>query len=873
MKKTMIFLLALGLIVPLFANAQEASFEDVHSLHINKDAIEYLKNTDVVEGYEDETYKPENRINRAEFVKIIVASQIQNPTGSYCFKDVKNEWFAKYICTAKRVGWISGYPDGTFKPADMINFAEASKIISNAMKVEEDKEGTRNEWFAGFVKGLENRKAIPSTVHFFDKDVSRGEMAEVIWRLKTNKTDKISQTYDEITQEFPAIKSCSALQEKFNEYQSDQYRNYRSGTTFFGMEEPMMLDMAEGAEAMAPMAAKSTMSLGEGAGSLAATDFSQTNIQVRGVDEADIIKNDGKYIYMIKDNTVRIIEAFPPNEMKEVSKLDYTEDGFRPREMFLDANRLVVIGQEWSSYPTPIPLIEPTIDIEPEIGIMPRYPYYRGSKTKVIILDISSKSQPKVERKVKFDGDYHTSRRINDDVYLVLNNRPHFWALSDMTKGEELLPKFQDGDGDEKPMVGCTDIRYFPGHAKPNYLIAVSIPLDQPKGEIKRKVFLGSSDNVYASRTHMYVASSEVNYDHFTDWDWSRDRTHTLVFKFALEDGDINYKSRGRVPGRILNQFSMDAHIDHFRIATTIDQWSRDQSSNNVYVLDKDMKTVGSIEGIAPGERIFSTRFLGDRLYMVTFRQVDPLFVIDLSVPEAPKILGSLKIPGFSDYLHPFDKDHIIGFGKDTITDEKDRALMQGFKMALFDVSDVENPIQKFSEVIGDRGTNSELLRNHKALLFDKEKNLLAFPINIVEKVNPEELECSKNRYSTCPSLCQRRCIPSECSEDAEGKAVCTDDCDGLGSCIDPSYERYNTTFVGAVAYTLDENTGFDLRGRITHYDDEDLLKMGDYFPYNHEKNIQRIIYIGDYFYSISPAKVKASDIDDTDEVNSIKID
>lgn len=865
MKKTMIFLLALGLILPLFTNAQEASFEDIHSLHINKDAVEYLKSTDVVEGYEDETYKPENRINRAEFVKIIVASQIQNPTGSYCFKDVKNEWFAAYICTAKRLEWISGHPDGTFKPADFINFAEASKIITKAMEVEEDRVGTRNEWFAGFVKGLENRKAIPSTVHFFDKDVSRGEMAEVIWRLKTNKTDKVSQTYDEITQEFPAIKSCNALKEKFNEYQSYQYGSGLVRTTFF--EDDVVEMMAEDVEGMAPMEA--TLSVGEGAGSLAATDFSQTNIQVRGVDEADIIKNDGKYIYMIKGSTVRIVEAFPPNEMKEVSKLDYAEDGFWPQEMFLDANRLVVIGKEWSSYPEPIPLIEP----EEELSIAPLYPYYRGSKTKVIVLDISSKSSPKVERKLKFDGDYHTSRRINDDVYLVLNNRPHFWALSDIESGEALLPKFQEGDGEEKAMVGCADIRYFPGHAKPNYLIAVSIPLNQPKGEIERKVFLGSSENVYASRTHMYVASSEVSYDHFTDWDWNRDRTHTLLFKFALEDGDINYKSRGRVPGRILNQFSMDAHVNHFRIATTIDGWNRDRSSNNVYVLDKEMKTVGSIEDIAPGERIFSTRFLGDRLYMVTFRQVDPLFVFDLSIPEAPKILGSLKIPGFSDYLHPFDENHIIGFGKDTITDEKDRTLIQGFKMALFDVSDVKNPIQKFSEVIGDRGTNSELLRNHKALLFDKEKNLLAFPINIVEKVNPEELECSKNRYSTCPSLCQRRCIPSECSEDSEGNAICTDDCDGLGSCIDPSYDRYNTTFVGAVAYTLNENTGFDLRGRITHYDDEDLLKMGDYFPYNHEKNIQRIIYIGDYFYSISPAKVKASDIDDADEVNSISID
>ena len=478
---------------------------------------------------------------------------------------------------------------------------------------------------------------------------------------------------------------------------------------------------------------------------------------------------------------------------------------------------------------------------------MPPYPY-RSSQTKVYIYDISDKSNLEQMRMVRFDGSYSTSRRINDNLYLIMNTHPNVWALDNVEDGEELVPRFQDGNSAPEPMTGCADIRYFPGHFNPRYLVVASVPLDDANGEINREVYLGSSENVYSSRTHLYVASSKINYDRYSDWDWSRDNTKTNVYRFSLDDGDIEFKAKGEVPGRILNQFSMDAYKDHFRIATTIgNSWSSSNpSTNNVYVLNQDMDTVGTLEDLAPGERIYSTRFMGDRLYMVTFKQVDPLFVIDLKTPTNPKVLGKLKIPGYSDYLHPYDENHIIGIGKDTIADEKSDnfGLFQGMKLALFDVSDVANPIQKFTENIGDRGTDSELLRNHKALLFDKDKDLLAFPIRIQKKITPEELECGKYTYSTCPSLCNKRCIPSECITNNEGFAECTDDCDGLGSCTDPSYDRYETEFSGAIVYNLNLTNGFTEKGRITHYSEEDILKMGDSWPYNWEKQIKRIIYI-----------------------------
>jgi len=346
-----------------------------------------------------------------------------------------------------------------------------------------------------------------------------------------------------------------------------------------------------------------------------------------------------------------------------------------------------------------------------------------------------------------------------------------------------------------------------------------------------------------------------------------------LVFKFGLDDGGVTFKGRGSVPGRILNQFSMDENGDFFRLATSIDSWdSENPSSNNVYVLDKDMKQKGSIEGIAPGEKIYSTRFMRNRLYMVTYQRVDPLFVIGLEDPANPKILGKLKIPGFSDYLHPYDATHIIGFGKDT-EEDKNFVKMKGFKMALFDVSDVANPIQQFSEAIGDQGTYSELLNNHKALLFDKEKSLLAFPITIIEKVSSDQLDCTKYRYSTCLGLCQKRCVPSTCTVDSDGRSNCTQDCEGPGSCISPEYEQYNTTFSGAVVYTLNLTDGFKLRGRVTHYSDSDVQKMGNYWPYEYDRNIQRALYMDDVLFTVSQGMIKANDINSIKELNSLKID
>ena len=285
----------------------------------------------------------------------------------------------------------------------------------------------------------------------------------------------------------------------------------------------------------------------------------------------------------------------------------------------------------------------------------------------------------------------------------------------------------------------------------------------------------------------------------------------------------------------------MDEHDGFFRIATTVGNvWGQDvKSSSNVYILDGDLNRVSEIEEIAPGEQIYSARFMGGKAYLVTFKKIDPFFTLDLSDPYNPKILGKLKIPGYSDYLHPYDENHIIGIGKDTVealdslkeSRNLDFAWYQGLKIALFDVSDFENPKEVAKIIIGDRGTDSPALYDHKAFLFDREKELLVIPVNFFE-------------------------ISDEIKEQYD---------DYTGS----MYGEF--TFQGAFVYQLNLENGFEYKGRITHLDDEDILKSG-YYGYWGSSSISRSLYIDDVLYTISNNMIKMNNLETLGEINSIKL-
>ena len=293
----------------------------------------------------------------------------------------------------------------------------------------------------------------------------------------------------------------------------------------------------------------------------------------------------------------------------------------------------------------------------------------------------------------------------------------------------------------------------------------------------------------------------------------------TAIYKIKLDKMDIDYIASGFVPGNLLDQFSMDEHKGNLRVATTTgNNWwfgMSSESSNNMYVLDDDLDIIGSVEGLAPGERVYSSRFMGDKAYMVTFRQVDPLFVMDLSDPKNPEVLGELKITGVSEYLHPYDEDHIIGIGREAT--EEGRFL--GMKISLFDVSDVANPIEVAKIEIGDRGTRSDALNDHKAVLFDKEKNLLVLPIDLYE----------------------------------------ADDEKSWGS------------FVWQGAMVLDISPeGISERGRITHREHE--ADDDGYYYRQWQSSIRRSLYMDDVLYTISSTTVKANYLDSLDEIKEVEI-
>ncbi len=566
-------------------------------------------------------------------------------------------------------------------------------------------------------------------------------------------------------------------------------------------------------------------------------DYSKTNVQVEGVDEADIVKTDGNYIYQVNRERIIIARAAPPEDMEVVSVLNYAGKDFSPQEMYVDDNHLVVIGstRAYGVYP-----LYNEGGPSPGLKIMPPYNYSRPM-VRAIVYNIADKSNISQVRELELYGNYVSSRKVGQSLYLLANKYINYYPGREI---EDPKPMYRDSAvSDSYKEIDYPSIRCFPDFVEPSYLIVAGLNLDQPEEKASVSSYLGSGQNIYASAENLYVAVTGYSYARkmVNDLVPPSDLSRTKIYKFRIEQGQVSYAASGEAPGTILNQFSMDEHNGYFRIATTSGEAWRSgtyASQNNLYVLDSSLTISGKIEGIAPGEKIYSVRFTGNRGYMVTFKQVDPFFVLDLSDPQQPAILGKLKIPGYSDYLHPYDENHIIGFGKDTVemsskgwggSPDDTMAFYMGMKMAVFDVTDVSNPVEMFRADIGDRGTDSELLRNHKALLFAKDKNLLAFPVRVMEVT-----EGGRNNGSTVP--------------------------------------EYGTfAFQGAYVYNIDLTSGFTLKGRITHLSGEDYLKAGNYW-YDSAKDVERIVYIGDTLYTLSQQMIKANRLDDLQELNNLVI-
>ncbi len=548
----------------------------------------------------------------------------------------------------------------------------------------------------------------------------------------------------------------------------------------------------------------------------ASSDYSATNIQVQGVDEADIVKTDGKYLYTLSRGSVLILSAEPPGRV-----LSRVEPGGTVEELFVQGDRLVVLGQEYAiPEPVPVPLPLPGLAMVPPSAMPIVPPSYGTSRAYVKVYDISRREAPRALQNVSADGSYFDSRLIGNHLYVVVNDPVRWFA------GEVAMPRVSVNGATtavKAPEIG----RVRPTESADRFTTFLSVDLSGGR-ELAREVLLtGEAQTLYVSADHIYVAHTE-SVPYLQEESWGTPAERTLVHKIAIRDGEIRYASSGRVPGRLLNQFSLDQHNGTLRVATTTGEVWSGNSANHVYVLDEGLAITGRLENLARGERIYSARFLGERLYLVTFKKVDPLFVIDLKDPRAPRVLGELKIPGYSDYLHPYDENHIIGVGKETIESGTGNfAWYQGLKLALFDVSNVSNPREFAKVVVGDRGTDSEALRDHKAFLFSKARDLLVLPVDLALVESPKK--------------------PS-----------------GAGS---PAYGR--PVFQGAYVWNLTPEKGFEFKGRVTHREGADPAYGLDY---GSGLNIRRSLTIGETLYTVSEGMVLMNRLDTLEEVGRVRL-
>lgn len=505
----------------------------------------------------------------------------------------------------------------------------------------------------------------------------------------------------------------------------EDLKNYFSA--FLAAEQQATAESAQ--DSSMPSKEESSNSMADQSGS-GGGDHSTTNNQVEGIEEGDITVTDGKYIYTLAENRIVIIDA---KALKVVKRLTLNKNVY-PSNLMLHNKTLIV------SYTDYIQTL--------------KEPYYDGkSVTKVAFYDVQDAENPKLVREVGQDGDMTNIRKSGNYLYVVSSRTPNYWAIPEVPE-MELRPSTYDAGKEQ--VLPFDKIRMLPESNQPNYLIVSAIDVSEPAtAKWTTESFLGNSGQLYMSENAIYIASMNYGWlpfvrttvvDGATDISLPVQDPQTNLYKIKIDKTTISLAAEGKVTGSVLNQFSMDEHNGYFRIATTEGSaWGAERSSkNHLFIFDDQLKQVGAVNDLAKGERIYSARFMGDKAYLVTFRETDPLFVIDTKNPAAPKVLGELKIPGFSNYLHPIGENHLLGIGYDTEVrmqegSKEPIALTGGMKLSLFNITDFHNPKEQQAVIIGGRGTNSIVQYDHKALFRDPRNNYFGFPISIYEATEDED--------------------------------------------------------------------------------------------------------------------------------------
>lgn len=507
--------------------------------------------------------------------------------------------------------------------------------------------------------------------------------------------------------------------------------------------------------------------------------YTKTNTQVAGVDEADFMKNDGTRIFVLSGQNLRAVKSWPADQLALSGSLAI--EGY-PSQMYLDEkNRIVVFSAVFTKYDgfaeggsggTSGGAVNCAASID-GCG------FYYSNTTKVTVVDVTDIANMKVVNELYLPGNYANSRRIDSSVRVVLsdwfrwpdtvsfwpstddpnlyNDKPAFARAIDALKEKnekiiraqtlaQWLPparrKLASGAVVDVPYQ-CGD--FYKSNAPVHLGLATvaTLNLDTPDVAPARSSIVGEVGEIYASQSSLYIASP-----HWWWWPAPGQKDWTYLHKFDITDKSrANYVASGGVEGHIVDQFSMDEDKGYFRIATTLARrvadlanpsnvWGTIQTSNRISVMAESsgsVNVIGESEELAVGERIYSSRFVGDRGFVVTYHQVDPLYTFDMSQPTAPRRVGELKVPGFSTYIQPMDTNHLLTIGvyqPDPSSGGTVNWSERRLQLSIFDVTDFANPKQSATQTVGTAYGWSDATYDHHAFNYFPERKLLAIPFS-----------------------------------------------------------------------------------------------------------------------------------------------
>ena len=437
-----------------------------------------------------------------------------------------------------------------------------------------------------------------------------------------------------------------------------------------------------------------------------ASDYSDTNVREDGVGEGDIVKTDGKNLYTMYNNRIEIVNIEKQNmEQAATIRLEKNQD---IREIYIKDDQLVVVytesyyGDETDSYS------------------------YRIVTT-AEIYDVSNPDKPISKGKVTQSGNYNTMRVSGDYVYLlsdfnasIVNGRDAIGEYVPSVQGKLVedsnicMPQYVRGD---------------------TYTVVSSFSLKNPEEKVDSKAIFGCSGLVYVSKNNIYVCESYYNSD-------DSDVTQTCIRKISYKDGILKAVGQTRIDGTLNDSFSLDEYEGNLRLVTTVSsngdsgimplvlfgdsadsEIAKQEDTNYLYILDEKLNELSKIEDIARDEQVYSARFIGKTGYVVTYKQTDPLFSIDLSDPKNPQIIGELKIPGFSEYLHPYGDGLLLGIGMDV---DETGTTTNGVKLSMFDISNPED-VAEVQKYVMEDCYSTNVTYEYKAAMIDVEKNMIGF--------------------------------------------------------------------------------------------------------------------------------------------------